>query len=123
MKKLAQFIHHLFVPKEKNNFRAKALHHDFLTGYLVFALVVTFLFRHMAQPGSNVLGYATDISTKKLFQLSNEERVKAGLSPLMYNDRLSQAAEKKGADMFAKNYWAHYGPDGETPWQFILGAG
>ena len=25
--------------------------------------------------------------------------------------------------MFAKNYWSHYGPDGATPWDFILSSG
>ena len=25
--------------------------------------------------------------------------------------------------MFAKNYWSHYGPDGATPWDFILASG
>jgi hypothetical protein len=37
---------------------------------------------------------------------------------------LEQAALKKAQDMFAKNYWAHYAPDGSTtPWKFILAAG
>jgi hypothetical protein len=25
--------------------------------------------------------------------------------------------------MFRRNYWSHYGPDGTTPWSFILDAG
>jgi len=25
--------------------------------------------------------------------------------------------------MFAKNYWAHFAPDGKTPWDFILNSG
>ncbi len=29
----------------------------------------------------------------------------------------------KATDMFARNYWAHYGPDGTTPWSFITNSG
>jgi hypothetical protein len=72
---------------------------------------------------SNVLGYATDVTTQKLYELTNEERAKNDLAPLEYNEDLSDAARKKASDMFEKNYWAHYGPEGETPWDFILGSG
>ncbi|MBA3284597.1 MAG: CAP domain-containing protein, partial [Nitrosopumilus sp.] len=63
------------------------------------------------------------MSITKLYDLTNQEREKAGLQPLTYNDKLAQAAQQKANDMFAKNYWAHYGPNNENPWQFILGAG
>src|SRR3989338_7182361 len=42
---------------------------------------------------------------------------------LELNPELSLAAEKKAEDMFARNYWAHNGPNGSTPWDFIKGAG
>ncbi|MBI3366242.1 CAP domain-containing protein, partial [Candidatus Roizmanbacteria bacterium] len=56
----------------------------------------------------------------KLYQLTNQQREKNGLSDLSYNKKLSSAAQKKAQDMFNRNYWAHYGPDGVTPWDFIL---
>ncbi|MFN4212356.1 MAG: CAP domain-containing protein [Microgenomates group bacterium] len=121
MRKIFNFLHHLFIPREDNNFRAKALHIDFLTYYLLIAIFATFAFKYT--PLSNVLGYATDITIEKLYQLTNEERRKNGLPALAYSEKLSQAATKKGQDMFAKNYWAHYAPDGKTPWDFILGTG
>lgn len=123
MKKIRNLLHHLFIPKEKNNYRAKALHHDFLTVYLVLALLITAFLKQLPTHEGNVLGYATDISINKLHDLTNQEREKAGLSPLTYNDKLAQAAQAKANDMFAKNYWAHYGPNNENPWQFILSAG
>ncbi len=121
MKKITDFLHHLLIPKEENNYRAKALHTDFLTYYLVIALFLTFTFKQLGL--SNVLGFATDITVDKLYQLTNQQREKNSLPDLTYNDKLSAAAAKKAADMFAKNYWAHYGPDGETPWDFIMGSG
>ena len=118
MKKIFDFFHHFFIPYEENNFRAKALHVDFLTYYLLIALFFTFAFKYTNL--SNVLGFATDINIDKLYQLTNQEREKNGLSDLSYNEKLANAAAQKAQDMFTRNYWAHYGPDGSTPWDFIL---
>ena len=122
MKKLRTIIHHLFIPSENNNYRAKALHIDFLTFYLILAMIFSFSFKitHLAK---NILGVATDITIERLFQLTNNERIKNGLKPLTYNEKLARAAFEKAKDMFAKNYWAHYAPDGTTPWDFILASG
>jgi hypothetical protein len=121
MQKLTGFLRHLFIPNEENNFRAKLLHHDFLTYYLLFAIFFTFILKISWL--SNILGFATDITVEKLYQLTNQERQKNGLAPLNYSEELSQAAYKKAQDMFTKNYWSHYAPDGTTPWNFILASG
>ncbi len=124
MKKIQKFLHHLFVPKKGNNYRAKALHHDMLSIYLLVALAFTMFFRFSQTNSSDVLGFATDISNQKLFELTNQERQKQGLPALTYNNKLSKAAELKAQDMFAKNYWAHFDPEGKTsPWTFILSTG
>jgi len=119
--RIKNFFHHLFIPKEENNFRSKLLHFDFLTYYLLIALFFTFLFKKT--PLYNILGYATDITIQKLYELTNYERQKYNLPPLNYNEKLSAAAYQKALDMFNKNYWAHFGPNGETPWRFILNSG
>ena len=119
--RIKNFFHHLFIPKEDNNFRSKLLHLDFLSYYLLLALFFTFLFK--VTPLSNILGYATDITIQKLYELTNYERQKYNLPPLNYNEKLSAAAYQKALDMFNKNYWAHFGPNGETPWRFILNSG
>lgn len=119
MKKLLRQVHHFFIPTQHNNYRARLLHLD----VLVFLLTLTLVASTMLQAGAGVLGIATDVTIDQLYQLTNQQRLSHGLSTLTYNEQLSQAAAGKGADMFAKNYWAHYGPSGETPWSFILGAG
>lgn len=123
MNRFQRFLHHLFVPSERNNFRSKALHTDYLTYYLVFALLLMITVKNIHTRFPNVLGFATDITTNKLLELTNNERIKVNLNSLTLNDRLSEAAEKKAKDMFVKNYWSHFGPNGETPWDFILGSG
>jgi hypothetical protein len=121
MEKIKTFIHHLFIPHEENNFRAKSLHTDFLTVYLVIAFLMMMVFKQ----GNihDVLGFATDISVEKLHQLTNEQRQKNNLTALSLNPALTLAAKRKAENMFQENYWSHYSPDGKTPWDFILGAG
>ena len=121
MEKVKNFIRRLFIPHEENNFRAKSLHTDFLTVYLVIAFLMMILFKQ----GNihNVLGFATDISVDKLYQLTNEQRQKNNLPLLSLNSALSLAAQRKAENMLAENYWSHYSPDGKTPWDYILGAG
>jgi len=121
MERITGFFRHFFTPNENNNYRAKALHHDYLSCYLVIALLLVFSFKKVNI--HNVLGFATDISVNKLFELTNSERTKNNLPALTYNEKLSEAAYQKGQDMFRKNYWAHYAPDGKAPWDFILGSG
>lgn len=123
MKSITGLLHHLFIPKEENNYRAKSLQTDFLTFYLVIALTLAFLFKNLSYATGNVLGIATNITVEKLYSLTNQERTKYNLPPLIYNEKLAQAAEKKAQDMFKNDYWAHYSPDGETPWNFMLGSG
>lgn len=121
MEKIKTFIHHLLIPHEENNFRAKSLHTDFLTIYLVIAFLMMMVFKQANL--YNVLGFATDISVDKLYQLINEQRQKNNLPSLVLNSSLSLAAQKKAENMFQENYWSHYSSDGKTPWDFILGAG
>jgi len=83
-------------------------------------LQIFFLFVSKARP--DVLGFATDISTGRLFELTNQKRLENGIPPLVLNQELSNAAAGKAQDMFGNNYWAHISPSGKTPWDFIIGA-
>lgn len=123
MNKIISSIHLLFIPKKDNDFRAKALHIDFLTYYLIIAILFSFFVKNLGGPLSNILGYATDITVEKLLTLTNNERAKYSLASFNYNDKLADAANKKAHDMFTNNYWSHYGQTGTTPWDFILAAG
>ena len=123
MKTISRFLHHLFIPHEHNNYRARVTQVHALASYLLFFMAMAFFINYI-HATSNVLGYATDITVDKLFKLTNQQREENGLKPLKYNDQLAEAAKEKGADMFAKNYWAHFAPDGSTtPWSFILKSG
>lgn len=66
---------------------------------------------------------ASSITPQNIIALTNQERVAYGLNTLNTNAQLSAAALAKANDMFEKQYWDHFGPNGESPWQFIRAAG
>lgn len=115
-----KFFRHLFVPYESNNQKAKLLHSESLiiiTVFLVaFQLVLNFGSKRIPQ----VLGYAANISPGEVIRLTNIQRQDNGLSPLGESPILDAAALAKGNDMLAKGYWAHFAPDGTSPWSFFL---
>lgn len=117
--KLKEKLEHLFTPTEKNNYRAKTLHISFLTSYLFIIIILAGVF----SIGKNVLGIATDITIQRLYELTNQKRAENGLSTLQSNEQLNDAARRKASDMISKKYWAHFGPNGESPWQFISASG
>jgi len=121
--KFFETLRHLFIPHESNNQKAKLLHPGSLTliavGLIAFQLVLGFV--HKAFP--KVLGYAANISPAEVIRLTNAQRAANGLSALSENLSLDGAALAKGNDMLAKGYWAHFAPDGTSPWNFFLNFG
>jgi uncharacterized protein YkwD len=62
-------------------------------------------------------------SANDIIRLTNEQRGDNNLGALKYNSKLEAAAYAKAQDMFSKNYWSHFSPQGVTPWSFIQNAG
>ncbi|MBI4096988.1 MAG: hypothetical protein HY428_01055 [Candidatus Levybacteria bacterium] len=120
---MREFLHHLFLPRESNNHRAKILHHKSVLLIIVFLLLGNFFLNSVQRGYSGVLGISANISVGELLSLTNQRRQEAGLAPLVLNEALSQAAYKKAQDMLSKNYWAHNAPDGTTPWVFVKSSG
>jgi hypothetical protein len=113
----------LFIPQEKNNHKAKILN-PFVLALLVLLYIGSQQFLNLyalARPG--VLGYSSLITPEAIVNLTNQERVKAGLSPLKINSKLNESAQRKAGDMFAFDYWAHNSPSGRTPWDFFSEVG
>jgi hypothetical protein len=118
-----ELIVHLFIPHQTNNHRSKVLHIDSLLVYILIFAVFNLGFRVLHRQMPDILGYATDIQVEALLHDTNAQRQTLGLAPLTLNSQLSEAAARKAADMFAKNYWAHNSPTGTTPWDFITASG
>jgi len=123
MKKMKDFLSHLFIPKESNNHRAKVLHHTNIFLTIVFLFLASFFIQAIKLKFPAVLGVKADISSEELLLLTNKERQNIGVGSLIINEKLSEAAVKKAQDMFEYNYWAHNSPTGKTPWVFIKSSG
>ncbi len=116
---MRQFLRHFFLPHESNNHRAKLLHPHSLIGIISILFVLGVVIAPLKHTYPQILGTQTSVSIQELLELTNKKRVAEGLKPLSLNQSLSNAAAKKASDMIEKNYWAHFAPDGGTPWGFI----
>jgi len=118
-----KLVKHLFVPHESNNQKAKILHPISLFLVALGLISFQFILSFTSKSFPRVLGYAANINPSEVIRLTNEQRAANGLGTLKENSALSQAALAKGNDMLAKGYWAHFAPDGTSPWSFFLNFG
>ncbi len=118
--RLFQTLRHLFIPHESNNQKAKLLHSSSLSILVVSLIAFQLILGFVNKTFPQVLGYAANISPSEVIRLTNVQRTANGLNALTENSSLSQAALAKGQDMLAKGYWAHFAPDGTSPWSFFL---
>ena len=106
----------LIVPSKRNNYN------PFFSTRV--AMVILTLWVLLVNSFSGILienfgVHATNMTSDRIIQLTNEERAKLGLNSLKSNANLTSAAHAKANDMFEKQYWDHFGPNGESPWDFI----
>jgi len=113
----------LFTPHSANNHRARILHPASLSLIVALFLVGQFFLNFFTLVSPSVLGYASNISPEKIIELTNQKRAELGLTPLVNNSLLNEVAQRKAADMFAFNYWAHVSPSGRDPWSFFKEVG
>jgi hypothetical protein len=117
------YVRHLFFPHESNNQKARILHARSLLLITLFLISFQVILGFTGRFFPKILGYAANISPGEVIRLTNERRQQAGLLPLSQNAKLDSAALAKGNDMLAKGYWAHFAPDGTSPWHFFLNFG
>lgn len=122
-------LHHHFVPHNyppvkpgDKHHRAHLISNKSLFVYFQLLLVFGAFSFFLRTKSPQILGTVT-FSPREIVALSNAEREKNGLIALPENALLQEAAEAKAADMIASDYWAHYSPNGKSPWVFITGAG
>lgn len=123
---LFETVAHLFHPRRSNNHRPRILHPEGFAALGVLAIIAGTVIHQLpslTQHTGNILGFSSTITTSTVVEHTNLERQRLGLPPLRLDGVLSQAAAAKASDMFADQYWAHFSPSGETPWDFMKSAG
>ncbi len=115
---VGQFILKLTYPHEHNDHQPWILRSHGLLLFLII-LIFTQAFANLASQSDRVLGFASNISVSEVINLANQERTSGGLPTLQTNASLNKAAAQKAAHMFEQDYWAHFAPDGTSPWYFF----
>lgn len=120
---LSYTLTHFLYPQSSNNHKAKLLHTSTLFLLSILLIVYQLILQTFPLVGVKVLGYSANIPPDEIVRLANIKRQEAGMSPLVENLTLSQAAKAKGEHMLAQDYWAHVAPDGTEPWKFFSDVG
>jgi hypothetical protein len=112
-------VKEFFIPCKKNKYKPYLLGKTAIAVYSVFLILVNSF--------GGLIGisktYASEITTSNIIYLTNQARSSGDLNTLNENAKLDSAALAKANNMFELQYWDHYGPNGESPWQFIKAAG
>ncbi|KKR05684.1 MAG: SCP-like protein extracellular [candidate division WS6 bacterium GW2011_GWF2_39_15] len=108
-----------FVPNTSNKFKPYLLRNTALCLYTL----ILFSFNTLSGFLGISQAQASSITAKNIIQMTNQEREKYNLGVLKENAKLNAAALAKANNMFKEQYWDHFGPNGESPWQFIKASG
>lgn len=117
--RLTERLKDLFVPCEENQYTP-----SFLQRISVGIMLVLVLLSFAVANVQALLWLSSDwlVSTilpAVIVDLTNEERMDGSLSTLRRNDLLDRAATLKARDMAEKSYFAHYSPEGTSPWYWF----
>ncbi len=114
----ARYVHSArlcVIPHADNNYHPKLLRHKplaIVSALLVSTKLLALLFVILLPKTAEL----STITAARIVQLTNAERVEAGLEPLTVNDKLTSAAQQKGEHMLQEDYFSHISPSGITPW-------
>ncbi|MBP9669947.1 hypothetical protein KBD75_00950 [Candidatus Woesebacteria bacterium] len=120
---IAQKIRHYFTPHHTNNFRARILHNSGIFAVIGLLITGNLFLRLLDNPSLHILGFTSSISIDEVVRSTNETRASSGLKPLLYSEKLADAARRKASNMFGENYWSHNSPSGKSPWVWFKEAG
>lgn len=123
MQRFWEHLKHHFVPSHHNAYQPHLLRRSWLLFFLSLTLIAEgFLATNLMVRQSSETFLAAVVPAE-VIALTNSERHLNGLGTLVSNRTLTYAAQEKANDMVAKSYFAHQGPDGKKPWDWMLDAG
>lgn len=113
----------IFVASKHNNFFPHLLRETgafFTIAIFIGLLFGTTLIKDFITDKTNLL---SEVYPAIITSLTNQGRNENNIPTLKYNLVLEKAARNKVNDMIAHSYFAHYGPGGKKPWDWIREAG
>jgi len=122
MKTCSNHIQNTFIPHQGNEYLPFLMRHKSLKIIAVLAVLVK-IGISLILIFSPLSVHPIDITNQNIINLTNQQRLDAGLSQLELNPLLSQAARAKAQDMLAKQYFSHYSPSNTSPWYWFKQSG
>jgi len=110
---------HVFIPSKENGFRPTFLE-KFSMGVMLLLVLLSFAMANiqaLVWIGSDRL--VSTVLPAVIVELTNSERTDERLGVLRRNTILDTAATLKAQDMAEKGYFAHYSPEGISPWYWF----
>ncbi len=112
----------IFIPCQENDYRPKFLQSRFLFYYLIVILLLKLVIVPFLLYFPKTVFFA-EITQSVLINLTNQERQSSDAGILKENETLNQAALLKARDILEKDYFAHFSPEGVSPWYWFEQAG
>ncbi len=119
MKKFFWHIKNYFIPTVGNKYHPHFFRKETaiaIGAVLVFLQIGYFVHTTLV---FNKTGFLAAVLPGVLTALTNNDRATNGVGALVEEPLLTEAAQKKAADMAEKGYFAHVAPDGTVPWYWL----
>ncbi|OGM91062.1 hypothetical protein A3A20_00500 [Candidatus Wolfebacteria bacterium RIFCSPLOWO2_01_FULL_45_19] len=120
-----EYVKNFFFPTDGNEMSPYGLSYRASALYFIFALSLTVVpvYMRVSELATLANSDLTSFTSRSVIDLANSARFAYGLAPLEENSKLASAAEQKIEDMFANQYFAHFSPQGKSPWDFFRASG
>jgi hypothetical protein len=116
---MISWIKNLFVPHKGNAYRPDLLERVSIGIMLILVLLSFAMANVQALLWMNSQWLVSTILPATIVTLTNGERMSDALGPLMRNEDLDRAARLKAENMAKESYFAHYSPNGVSPWHWF----
>lgn len=113
------WLEHLFIPCTENNFKPNMLER-LSVGIMLVLILLTFVITNVGTLlwiGSDWL--VSTVLPAVIVDLTNDERTEVEAPSLLRSNVLDDAAQRKAEHMAKYGYFAHYSPDGISPWYWF----
>lgn len=114
-----QRLKHLFIPHEGNNFKPNFLERTSMGAMLVLVLLSFAIANIQSLVWVSSDWMVSSILPSVIVKLTNNERGTESITALRRSSTLDAAAQLKADDMVTHGYFAHYSPDGLSPWHWF----
>ncbi len=112
-------VRDLVLPHAGNGYKPHALRTSAVALVIVSMLALEGIALFGSQVTINGTTMLASVLPSALTEYTNEDRLAADLPELTPDPLLAKAATLKAEDMARKGYFAHYAPDGTSPWHWL----